>query len=167
MWLGCALVWGTRHARICGLLAVAVLVSACGGSKHDTKADFVARANAICTKTLSQTRAITPPPSTSQPGGALAAYLGQLVPLLRSEADQIQALKRPSGGSAQDRRVLAKYLAALGQVVSAYRQLEAAAKRGDAQAIADVEATLRANPAADLAASYGLRACGTPGGTAA
>ena len=63
--------------------------------------------------------------------------------------------------------MLAKYLAAQGQVVSAYRQLEAAAKRGDAQAIADVEATLRANPAADLAASYGLRACGTPGGTAA
>jgi hypothetical protein len=126
----------------------------------------VARANAICTKTLNQTRALTPPASTSQPGGALAAYLGQLVPLVQSEADQIHALKRPSGGSAKDRLMLSQYLAALEAVVAAYRQLEAAARRGDAQAIATVEATLRANPAADLAAGYGLRSCGTPGSTA-
>ena len=143
-----------------------MLLSACGGSSY-TKADFVARANAICTKTLGQTRAISPPSSTGQPGGALAAYLGRLVPLLGSEADQIRALKRPSGGAAHDRQILSQYLAALGQVVVAYRQLEAAAKRGDAQAVAGVEATLQANPAADLAASYGLRSCGTPGTTAA
>ena len=127
----------------------------------------MARANAICTKTLNQTRAIAQPSSTAQPGGALAAYLGKLVPLLQSEADQIRALKRPPGGAAQDRRTLSQYLAAVGQVVAAYHQLEAAAKRGDAQAIAGVEATLRANPAADLAASYGLRSCGTPGATTA
>lgn len=159
--------WGTRHALISGLVTVALLLSACGGSgSHNTKADFVARANAICTKTLNQTRAITPPAST-QPGGALAAYLGRLVPLLQSEADQIRALKRPTTGTAQDRQVLSQYLAALGQVVVAYRQLETAAKHGDAQTIATVEATLRSNPAADLAASYGLRSCGTPGTTAA
>lgn len=159
--------WGHRTARLCGLLAVAVLVSACGGGNtHYTKADFVARANAICTKTLSQTRAITPPAST-RPGDALAAYLGQLVPLLQTEANQIRALKRPSGGTAQDRRVLTHYLAALGQVVGAYRRLETAARRGDAQTIANVEATLRDNPAADLATSYGLHSCGTPGATTA
>jgi hypothetical protein len=141
-----------------------VLLSACGGSSY-TKADFVARANAICTKTLNQTRAVTPPSSTSRPGGALVAYLGQLVPLLQSEADQIRALKRPPGGTARDRLMLSQYLAALGQVVGAYRQLEAAAKHGDEQTIASIEATLRANPAADLAASYGLRSCGTPGST--
>ena len=154
---------GKRNARLCGLLALAALLSACGGSSY-TKADFVARANAICTKTLNQTRAITPPASTSQPG-ALGAYLGQLVPLVQSEADQIRALKRPSGGTTEDRLMLSQYLAALGQVAAAYRRLEAAAKHGDAQTIASVEATLRANPAAGLAASYGLRSCGTPGST--
>ena len=159
--------WGPRNARLYGLLAVAVLVAACGGGHQYTKADFVARANAICTKTLSQTRAITPPASTSQPGSALSAYLGELVPLLQSEADQIRGLDHPTGGTAQDRRTLSQYLTALGQVVASYRQLEAAAKRGDAQAIASVEATLRANPASDLAASYGLRSCGTPGSTTA
>ena len=127
----------------------------------------MARANAICMKTLGQTRAITPPASTSQPGGAFAAYLGQLVPLVQSEAEQIRALKRPGGGTAQDRQMLSRYLAALGQVAAAYGQLEGAAKRGDVQAIASVEAMLRANPAADLAASYGLRACGNPGATTA
>jgi hypothetical protein len=142
-------------------------VSACGGGHAATKADFVARANAICTKTLAQTRAIPPPVSTAQPTGALAAYLGRLVPLLQSETDQIRALKRPSVGSAQDRQTLSKYLVALSQVVASYRQLESAAKRGDADAVASVEAALRANPAADLAASYGLHACGTPGATAA
>jgi hypothetical protein len=160
-------VWGTRHARVYGLLTAALLVSACGGGGGYTKADFVARANAICTKTLNQTRAIIPPASTAPPGGEFAAYLGQLVPLVQSETDQIRALKRPSGGTAEDRRMLSQYLAALGQVVTAYRQLKAAAKQGDAQAIANVEATLRANPAADLAASYGLRSCGTPGATTA
>ncbi len=159
--------WGIRHGRIVGFLAVVVLLSACGGASGNTKADFVARANAICTKTLSQTRALTPPSSTAQPGGALAAYLGQLVPLVASEADQIRALKRPSGGTAQDRQTLSQYVAAIGQVVAAYRQLQAAARRGDTQAIASVEATLRASPAADLAASYGLRSCGTPGATTA
>lgn len=162
--LGFFTVWGTRHARLCGLLALAASISACGGSSY-TKADFLARANAICTKTLNQTRAITPPASSTQPGGALAAYLGQLVPLVQSEADQIRALKRPGGGTAQDRLMLSQYLAALGQVAAAYRELEAAARRGDAQAIASVEATLRANPAAALAASYGLRVCGNPGST--
>lgn len=159
--------WGPRHALFSGLLAVAILASACGGARHYTKADFVARANAICTKTLNQTRAITPPPSTAQPGGAFAAYLGKLVPLVQAEADQIRALKRPTGATARERRMLSQYLAALGQVVTAYRELEAAAKRGDAETIASVEATLRANPAADLATSYGLRSCGTPGTTTA
>ena len=65
----------------------------------------------------------------------------------------------------KERLTLSQYLAALGQVAVAYRQLEAAAKRGDAQAIANVEATLRDNSATTLAASYGLRSCGTPGST--
>ncbi len=83
---------------------------------------------------------------------------------MQSETDQLRALKRP-GGSAHDRATLTAYLTALGQVAAAYRQLEAAARRGDAQTVANVEATLRASPVSGLAASYGLRSCGTPGST--
>ena len=161
--LVCCVVSGARQARFYGLLALAVMVAGCGGSGY-TKSDFVARADAICTSTLRQARALTPPASTPQPGGALAAYLGQLVPLVQSEADQLRALKRPSGNS-RDSATLTAYYAALAQIVANYRQLEAAAKRSDTQTVTDVEATLRASPIADLAASYGLQSCATPGST--
>ena len=141
------------------------MVAGCGGSSY-TKSDFVARANAICTSTLRQTRALAPPASTSQQGIAFAAYLGQLVPLVQSEADQLRALKRPHD-SARDSATLTSYYAALGQLVANYRQLEAAARRGDTQTVTDVEATLRASPIAALAASYGLQSCATPGSTSA
>lgn len=161
--LRCQAVLGIRQARFYGPLALAALLAGCGGSGY-TKSDFIARADGICTSTLRQTRALIPPASTSQPGGAQAAYLAEVVPLVQSEADQLRALKRPSG-SAHDRATLTAYFTALGETVAAYRQLEAAARRGDAQTVATVEATLRASPVAALAASYGLRSCGTPGST--
>jgi hypothetical protein len=154
---------GALRARIYCVLALAALVAGCGGSSY-TKSDFVARADGICTNTLRQTRALTPPASTSQPGGALAAYLGQLVPLLQSEADHLHALKRPPDNS-HDSATLSAYYKALDQIVANYQQLEAAAKRDDTQALTDVEATLRASPASALAAGYGLESCGTPGST--
>jgi hypothetical protein len=158
---------GGRQARFYGLLALAALLAAslagCGGSGY-TRSDFIARADGICTSTLRQTRALVPPASTSQPGGAPAAYLAEVVPLVQSEADQLRALKRPSD-NAHDRATLSAYFTALGEVAAAYRQLVAAARRGDAQTVADVEATLRASPVAGLAASYGLRSCGAPGST--
>jgi hypothetical protein len=155
---------GAKQARFYGLLALATVVAGCGGSGY-TKSDFVARANAICTSTLRQTRALTPPASTSPPAGALAAYLRHLVPLVQSEVTQLRGLKRPDG-TAADRATLTRYLAALGQVVTAYRELERAAKRGDAQTMTNVEAALRASPVAALATSYGLRACSSAGATA-
>ncbi len=160
---------GARQARFYGLLALAAMLTAllagCGGSSY-TKSDFIARADGICTSTLRQTRALVPPASTSRPGGAQAAYLAEVVPLVQSEADQLRALKRPSGNP-HDRATLSAYFTALGAVVAAYRQLVAAARRGDAQTVADLEATLRASPVAELAASYGLRSCGAAGSTSA
>jgi hypothetical protein len=148
-----------------GLLGVAAVVAGCGGSAY-TKSDFIARADAICTSTLSQTRALTLPAPSSQPGEALAVYLGQLVPLVQSEDDQLRALRRPPD-NARDSATLTSYYNALAQTVASYRQLEAAARGGDTQTVTDVEATLRASPIAALAASYGLKSCGTPGSTTA
>lgn len=147
---------GARQARLLAPLALVALVAACGGGGY-TKSDFVARANAICASSLRQTRAIAP-------GTPLAAYLTAVVPVVQSEADQLRALRFPPG-TARDRATLSSYLAAIAQVAADYRQLEAAAKRGDSQAVSDLEATLRASPAATLAAGYGLRSCGTPGST--
>jgi hypothetical protein len=158
-------VFGASRARFFGLLALALFLAGCGGSGY-TKNDFIARADAICTSTLRQARALAPPASTSQPGGALAAYLRQLVPLVQSEADQLRALKRPPD-KARDGATLTAYYKALGQIVDNYRRLETAARSSDIQTVTDVEATLRASPVAALAASYGLRSCGTPGSTTA
>jgi hypothetical protein len=161
-------VWGPRNARVYRRPALAILLTAllagCGGGGY-SKSDFIDQANAICTNTLRQTRAIASPTSTSQPG-ATAGYLGRLVPLVQSEADELRALKRPPG-NAHDRLMLSQYLAALGQVVTAYRELEAAARSGDSDTVASVEATLRASPVATLATAYGIRSCGTPGATVA
>ena len=107
---------------------------------------------------MRQTRAIGPP------APSLAAYLEKVVPLVQSEARQLRALKRPTG-TTNDHLTLLRYLSALDRVVGDYRRLEAAAKRGDTVGVATIEAALRASPVATLAASYGLRSCGTPGAT--
>ncbi len=146
------------------LATLAALLAACGSY---TKRDFIARADAICASTARETRSIAAP-SFAQAGRqqqrALAGYLAAVLPVVESERTQLQALKRPPG-SASDRGLLARYLASSARAVGAYRVLAAAARRGEAPGVASAEAALRANPVASLAASYGLRVCGTPGAT--
>ncbi|HYB31273.1 MAG TPA: hypothetical protein VEF89_32080 [Solirubrobacteraceae bacterium] len=148
---------GTRLASVFGALALAVLVAGCGGSGY-TRQDFVTRADAICAGALRQARSITP-------GTALPAYLADYVPVLESEASQLRALRRPPD-TAHERTVLEQYFAALQQTVAEYRQLAAAAKSGDRQALSNAEAALGASQVYSLATSYGLTSCGTPGSTA-
>jgi len=148
-------------------LIIALVAGGCGASAY-SKSDFVARADAICAATLRQTRSVSPSGSAqagSSSDGALSAYLSSVVPVLESEASQLRALRRPPG-TKSDQATLARWYAALAQSVSDYRQLAAAAKRGDDQGVADAEAALGASPVYSLAASYGLQSCGTPGTTA-
>jgi hypothetical protein len=134
-----------------------VLVAGCGGGGY-TRHDFITRADAICAGALRQARSITP-------GTTLAAYLADYVPVLESEASQLQALRRPPD-TPRDRAMLERYLAALRRTVAEYRQLAAAAKSGDGQGVTNAEAALAADPVYSLASGYGLRSCGTPGTTA-
>jgi hypothetical protein len=127
----------------------------------------VARADAICTGAVRQTRSI-PPPAAAQAAGAqytaLASYLNGVVPVLESEASQLRALRRPPG-SASDRALLERYFAALAQTVASYKSLATAARNGDEAGVASAEAALGSSPVYSLAESYGLRSCGTPGAT--
>jgi predicted NBD/HSP70 family sugar kinase len=148
---------GIRLVSLFGALALAVLVAACGGSGY-TRHDFMVRADAICASALTQARSIAP-------GTSLSSYLAHYVPVLESEASQLQALRRPPD-TASDRATLEHYYAALRQTVAEYRQLAAATKSGDQQAVTNAEAALGASPVYSLATSYGLRSCGTPGSTA-
>jgi hypothetical protein len=115
---------------------------------------------------VTKTRSIAPPSFTRSPAqrlSALGGYLAVVLPIEQSEANQIRALRRPT----EDAHALTRYLAALTTSVNEYAGLTAAAKRGDAQAVASAEAALRANPVASLATGYGLRSCGTPEATVA
>ncbi len=141
----------------------AALLAGCGGAY--TKSDFIARADAICATAVRDTRSAAPQAAPQQLG-ALAQYLTAILPVVQSEVSQIRALKRPSEDG-RDRATLSRYLEASAQELGYYRALAAAARRGDAQRVASAEAALRASPAASLAASYGLRSCGTPGATIA
>jgi len=137
--------------------ALAVLLGGCGGSAY-TKHDFITRADAICAGALRQARSIAA-------GTSLPTYLADYVPVLESEASQLKALRRPPD-TASGRATLERYFVALQQTVGEYRQLAAAAKSGDQQALSDAEAALGASQVYTLATSYGLTSCGTPGSTA-
>ena len=159
---------GAWRTRLLGLLLLGLAVAGCGGSGY-TKSDFVARADAICAGAVRQTRSIAPPGPAQAGSGqdsALAAYLGSVVPVLESEASQLRGLRRPPG-NAGELATLDRWYSALAQSVLQYRELAAAARRGDDQSVADAEAALGASPVYSLAASYGLRSCGTPGATVA
>ena len=153
-------------AATLAVLALSALLAGCGSASY-TKRDFVARANAICASTLQDTRAIAPPSFSHSPRqqlSALAGYLANVLPHVQSEADQLRALRRPPQ-DAHDRAALARYLAALAGAVVDFRELAAAAKRGDEQGVASAETALRSSPVASLAASYGLASCAAPGPT--
>ncbi len=148
-----------------GLLVLA-LIAGCGSY---TKHDFIARADAICASTVRQTRLIPPPSFTRVPAErlhAVAGYVSQVLPLVRAEAAQLRDVRKPTQGAA-DRATLGSFLAAFGQVLASYQSLATAASAGDAASVARAEASLSASPVAALAARYGLRSCGTPGGTSA
>jgi len=154
-----------RKQGTAALLTLAALLAGCGDSY--TKSDFVAQANAICASSVRETRGIAPPTFTGsgeERVRALAPYLAKVLPVAKSELDRIRDLERPPG-SDRERALLDRYLRALGRAVSDYRDLLAAARRGDPQGVAAAQASLRANPVADLAARYGLRSCGVPGST--
>jgi hypothetical protein len=146
------------------VIALAVLLCGCGSY---TKADFTARANAICASTVRKVRLIAPPDSgdsAAQKLRGLAGYLADALPFVRAESGSLRALRRPSE-NASERAALGRYLRALARAVGEYTDLAAAAKRGDSGGVASAEAALRVSPVGADAATYGLRSCATPGAT--
>jgi hypothetical protein len=138
----------------------ALVVTACGGHTA-TKPDVIARGNAICAGAQRDLLA-TPPPAggeTSLPG--LAQYLSAIMPILRREVSNLQALPRPP----DDRALLDQYVSAVVSLGATYRMLAAAAQRGDQEAVNEALAQLSANPASSLAERYGLNQCAGATGT--
>jgi hypothetical protein len=148
-------------------LTVVVVAALLGGCGSYTKADFVARADAICASTVRRVRSLTPPSvgdSAAQKLRGLAGYLAEVAPLVRAESASLRALRRPTQKPGE-RAALARYLHALTAAAGDYVDLASSARRGDGAGVASAEAALRVSPVGSDAASYGLRSCATPGAT--
>jgi hypothetical protein len=146
------------------MIAVGVLVAACGGSNSSstsrtatpalTKAEFVAKANAICTKGNAQTQTATAAyvkklglGANAKPTNAQVAKVADavLIPGAQAEIDAIKALGAPSG----DQQTVNTILAAVQQAVDKV-------KRNPALVNTNPKLFAAANK---LASAYGLTAC--------
>lgn len=161
-----------RGLAVCLLLAGALLAS-CGGSSKSsssapTKAQYVAKADAICEAVGRKTAPLLSKLEASGPallaGSATAAH--EAAPLLRelhSEASaslsQLRALRAPKGDGA----AIERFLSPLTNVVAAAGQAASSVSAGNASSalglLAQVETDAqRANSAAR---AYGVAPCGS------
>lgn len=141
-------------ALAAALTGAAATLAGCGGSSSVTKHDAVAQANAICSTSVSQVRAL------KQPAGD-PAYYNQVAKIVTAEAKKLKVIPRP----AHDRAVLDLFVSSINDAAGLYRQLASAARTGDQAAVSQLTAKLAANPASTYATSYGVRECAGTSGT--
>jgi hypothetical protein len=141
------------------LLIVATVLLGLGGcgSSAPSKQDVIARGDAICESATRAALAVTP---TFLPGGRLSPrYYQQTAPIVEAELRSLLALPRPS----QDGAVLQRFLAAVSALAVVYRQILAAADRGDTAAIAALNAQAPRIDSTGPALRYGMDGCAHSG----
>lgn len=141
-------------------MVLTVLLTGCGTSY--TKADFIARADAICAAALRDTRSIPPP--AGQQLTDLSDYASRVLKIQRHEQSALAALPLPPQSTTQA-ALLRQFLAAGKKVEQDYAGLVSAARRNNLVGVTGAEAALRALPFSALAGRYGLRTCGSAGAT--
>lgn len=139
-----------RGQSVIAIAAVATAVAGCG-SHAVTRAQVIARADAICANTLGAVR-------VSQAG---RGHVAAVVPLIGREVRLLVALPRP----AAEPGLLDRYLAAMRASLAQWRTLAAAQLRGSSAAAGAALAALSDSPAPELAARYGMRECAAAGAT--
>ena len=118
---------------------------------------MIKRADAICFSTQQSIRAVAAPAGgvslTDLP--AASAYLGREARLLEHQASQLADLPRPPAR----RATLDAFVAAASRSATDYRELAAAARRGDRLAAGRALSDLADAPVTRLATAYGLAQC--------
>jgi hypothetical protein len=155
----------SRFRSVICCVVVSLLAAGCGSSY--TKADFVKRADGICTATTRIIRSLTPPQFGA--GSALqrrssAAYFRHAAAIVEKEARQLSALPKPPANAAQ-RHVRSQWLAAVRDSAGELRSLADATAAGNSSAVTAANRRLAANPVVALATRYGSKACAGPGAT--
>jgi hypothetical protein len=127
------------------------MLAGCGGHST-TRADVIARANAICFTSQQAMRSIPPPSAGTE---TLTGYLRKITPIAAKEAKQLRALPRPTPRQAE----LNRFIAANSSSVADYRAATRAAAAGNDGGVQQAFAQLRASPAPGYAREYGLKQC--------
>jgi hypothetical protein len=138
-----------------GAVTAGLLLAACGGGGGLSKAEYVARANAICRAAAQQVAALDAPGQSDV--AQLPKVAGEVVAVQRKALDRLKAIKAPKA----DRTEIAKWIALVDQTID---QAEVSAK---SQRSGDITRAMAANlngaaldkRADELARAYGLRGC--------
>jgi hypothetical protein len=135
--------------------AAAVALAGCGGGRL-SHAEFVRQADAVCSAYDAKVKLLTHPASYD----AVVAYVGQTLPLYVAALDKLEALKPPSSDDAAVR----EWLAANRKVITAVRNLRAAAMRHDLAATNSASTAVQAAGLASRRAAdaLGLQTCAAP-----
>jgi hypothetical protein len=140
------------------LVIPALLAGGCGGGGGHGRlgrADFVAKADAICRDLVAEQKALEVPAGIA----GIPAYIDRALPLLDGAVERVRALRPP----ADLEQGVADWLAAVGESRAALTGMRAAAERGDRAQVRTIGARgIVANRRSDaLAGAIGLTACAT------
>jgi hypothetical protein len=138
------------------MAAIAAALAGCGSSspKPLPKAEWIAKADAICTKSQASIRALGSPADLP----AIAAYGTKVGDILQQEIAAIRALPPPKS----DRQTIDRMLTAAHRGVDVADHLAQLAAGGDAAAVQQYAASSQnaTATARQLAQAYGLKVCG-------
>lgn len=137
-------------ASTVALCAAGVIVGCGGGSSHLTKAEFLKKANAICTKGNAQINAVAQQQFKTRPTTAQITTFARttVIPATQSQIDQIRKLKPPAKDTSTVKAIVTAAQSDLAKVKANPTLL---ASNGQAQ-----DPFAEANR---LAKAYGMTAC--------
>jgi hypothetical protein len=141
---------GLRTAPFLLLLAAAgaLATAGCGDGGRLSHADFVKRADAVCTAFRASTQSVARPRTYSD----IVAYVRKTRPLYEAARIKLEALKPP----VKDKPAVRTWLAADKQISDALRDLGAAALRRDFPAVSTAAARVQAEGVASRHAAQEL-----------
>jgi hypothetical protein len=133
-------------------VTIAALAAGCGGGL--SHADYVRKADAICTAYAKATKAEVQPRKYAQ----IVAWVGATLPLYEAALRKLEALDPPS----RDKEAVRSWLAADRRVARAVHDLGDAAERRDFPSVttAASRAQLAGSESRRAAAALGLQVCG-------
>jgi hypothetical protein len=133
-------------------VTLVALAAGCGGGT--SHADFVQRADAVCTAYAKATKGEARPRAYAQ----IVAWVGTTLPLYEAALRKLEALEPP----ADDRDAVRRWLAADRRVARAVHDLGDAAERRDFPAVttAASRVELAGSESRRAAAALGLQVCG-------